>query len=663
VRRYGILVASSRFPETGNKLGALRCPENDVDGLYEVLTRSDLGGFDAASTLVLKNVASHEAFKRINQMLKRAGKDDLVVLYYSGHGKQQDVNGHLHLAMVDTDLEALESTSLAVDRLLSLIEVSSCNTVVLMLDCCYSGAVGKSFRNSLGDQLQQASRGRGTYLLTASTGVQAAVEKEGDRYGVLTKHIIRGIETGAADRDEDGLITMDELYSYVHDKVLEESPQEPELYARARGDVVIARSSRIPRTERQKRARELLLDLARERRIPDPLFSTAFAVLWSQPGQRNPEFDALERLIDALLLKQMDVPEFVASWFEVSGGSATVMAGAAAAPPVTTEAPPTAPPSARIATSTRVAATPRYTTAYATGRHARGVLACAFSPDGVWLASGAGDGSLFLWNGAQGTEASRVLGHDGPVWSLAFAPDGDRLISAGGDGRVCSWSVPALQPVLRTQVSEDALLTVACGADVTDVFVAGHDEQVTRLQGALWTERAAIAGGHRAVHALLRAGGSLVSSGSDGRVRVWDAALANTPREFSFHTSPVLALAYSEPSGLLASGGRDARIRLWDTRSWKGVRTLRGHTNSILALAFHPGGELLASGGADDTLRMWDVRTGEVLDERKPVHDCVQCLAFSKDGMLACGGADGRLDVYADGTEQREVQEAGNGRV
>jgi hypothetical protein len=62
-----------------------------------------------------------------------------------------------------------------------------------------------------GNQLQRVSGGRGTYILTASTGLQVAQERESDGYGLLTKHIIHGVRQGAADLDRDGLITMDEL--------------------------------------------------------------------------------------------------------------------------------------------------------------------------------------------------------------------------------------------------------------------------------------------------------------------------------------------------------------------------------------------------------------------------------------------------------------------
>jgi len=109
-RRFGILIASSRFPEE-SKLEDLRFPENDVDGLNEILTSQDHGQF--TQTFVLKNKLHHEILLKINQVLREADKNDLVLIYYSGHGKL-NLAGKLHLTSTDSVINALEATSIPV---------------------------------------------------------------------------------------------------------------------------------------------------------------------------------------------------------------------------------------------------------------------------------------------------------------------------------------------------------------------------------------------------------------------------------------------------------------------------------------------------------------------------------------------------------------------
>jgi len=317
-RRYAVLVASSQFPNEP-KLQPLRCPENDVDGLHDVLTSKTYGDFTDA--LVLKNVPHYEALLRINQVLKRADKDDFVLIYYSGHGKL-DLAGRLHLATADTTVDALEATSIPVESIRNYVDVSSCNKVALILDCCFSGAVGAAFaRGSLDDQLRLASGGRGTYLMTASTGVQVALEKERDQNGVFTKHVIEGIRGAGADLDGDGCVTMDELYRYVHDRVLDEGFQEPMKWdLNVRGVLVVARTGRSPREERRKALRDRLLDLAHQGSLPNRILSKALDVI-AQPSTDTS--DALRRynaLLDQLLQDRLKIGDFIEEWYDVGAG-------------------------------------------------------------------------------------------------------------------------------------------------------------------------------------------------------------------------------------------------------------------------------------------------------------------------------------------------------
>jgi hypothetical protein len=314
-RKYGILIASSQFPDEP-RLEDLRCPENDVDGLNDILRSPDYGQFN--ETFVLKNKPHHEVLRIMNRVLQEAGKDDLVLIYYSGHGKL-NLAGRLHLAMVDTQARYLDTTAIPVARIRELVDVSSSNKIVLILDCCFAGRGGVEFtgyKSGVEDQLQLASGGRGTYILTASTGIQVAQEKESDEYGVFTKHIIEGIRSGEADRDLDGLVSMEDLYRYVHAQVLSEGFQEPMKWdLNVRGELFIARSGKTSREERARRIREKLFDLARQRLISDHLLTTALQILALAPSEQTEIQHACDLLLDRLLQQSPDVGDFIHRWY------------------------------------------------------------------------------------------------------------------------------------------------------------------------------------------------------------------------------------------------------------------------------------------------------------------------------------------------------------
>ncbi len=66
-------------------------------------------------------------------------------------------------------------------------------------------------------------------------------------------------------------------------------------------------------------------------------------------------------------------------------------------------------------------------------RHALGITAMAFSPDGR-LATASDDSTVLLWNPADPQIRRRTAGvRQGSVLSLAFSADGTKLVTGGND--------------------------------------------------------------------------------------------------------------------------------------------------------------------------------------------------------------------------------------
>ena len=174
MKRYAILIGSSRFDKEP-KLNPLRCPENDVDGMHEVVSAAELGAF--TETFVYKNADHQTILKQIEGTLHEAGNEDQVLIYYSGHGKRGRT-GQLYLTTVNTENSLLQSTSIPLPSLREIFENSSCKKIALILDCCFAGAAGDAFKSDDEEMLKEFSSGNGIHLLTASTANQTAVEKE-----------------------------------------------------------------------------------------------------------------------------------------------------------------------------------------------------------------------------------------------------------------------------------------------------------------------------------------------------------------------------------------------------------------------------------------------------------------------------------------------------
>ncbi len=310
-QRYAVLIGNSSFPSEA-KLPPLRFPENDVDALHELITSEEHGIF--TQTFVLKNRSSQEVRERANEVLNLAERDDLVLLYYAGHGKLNR-RGKLHLATVDTRLSTLEATSFPVSSLRDFMEISRSKRIVVILDCCYSGAAGGVFtRGTTDDSLQQFASGRGIQVMTASTGIEVAEEREQDGHGVFTKHLLAGIR-GGADEDGDGLVSVDELYRYVHRHVVQDSAQVPTmLNLEKAGDLIIAKSGRKPREERNRQIAERLFRLAQEGVVTHRFIGDVLASLETRYAVRTARQKEQHDLLERWMGEKLGIGELVECW-------------------------------------------------------------------------------------------------------------------------------------------------------------------------------------------------------------------------------------------------------------------------------------------------------------------------------------------------------------
>jgi hypothetical protein len=309
-QEFALLIGNATFPQEP-KLSPLRCPLHDVDGLKDLLSAPEHGTY---SVQTLKDQPSNLVRDQIYRVLREAHSDDLVLLYYSGHGKVDDDG--LYLTSVDTRLDSLPTTSVPVSEIKKFVNKSHCDRIILVLDCCFSGAVGDMFRGDVATQVSQILpadfNGRGTYILTASSEIELAEEREGDEYGLLTKHIIYGIKHGTADRDDDGYVSMRELSNYVQAEVRKEGKQTPQGYAirTQDGDLKLARTGRPPRDQKRREVLRAIYEAGLHSHIPPRVIGPAIMVVDSAAAAGS-DAQAANDLLDRLHRVSRSAADFV----------------------------------------------------------------------------------------------------------------------------------------------------------------------------------------------------------------------------------------------------------------------------------------------------------------------------------------------------------------
>ncbi len=230
--KVALLIGVSEYKDDFARLPAAT---KDIEAMEGVLNNPKIGDFDHIRKLANPDVQSMR--EEIETLFSDLQKDDLVLLYFSGHGIKDD-SGNLFFASCGTRKnnqgKFLTSTAVQASFVHNIMDRSRSKRQVLILDCCFSGAFANGL-NAKSDQfvdIKNQLGGEGRAILTSSTSTQYSFEEQGSDISTYTRYIVEGLETGAADRDEDAWISVDELHEYARTKVQEVAPaMKPEIYA------------------------------------------------------------------------------------------------------------------------------------------------------------------------------------------------------------------------------------------------------------------------------------------------------------------------------------------------------------------------------------------------------------------------------------------------
>lgn len=205
-----------------------------------------------------------------------------------------------------------------------------------------------------------------------------------------------------------------------------------------------------------------------------------------------------------------------------------------------------------------------------------GLQALAWSPDGAYLACGTDNGAVVLWDVVSHSIFARSRLHGSEIHSCAWSPDSKQLVLGCDDARMCVLRIAHKTSMLqrKSQPLLEHVFTYA-GNDVSCVTVVAWSPDGKHISGNM--------------------GGKIyVARLSDG-----------TGRWFGDGEATVKAVAWSADGQYVVSGGSDGAVRVWEAATGNVVVTYRGHTEGINAVAWSADGEFIVSGGRDCSVRVW----------------------------------------------------------
>lgn len=278
-----------------------------------------------------------------------------------------------------------------------------------------------------------------------------------------------------------------------------------------------------------------------------------------------------------------------------------------------------------------------------------GILTVAYSPNGLFLATGDTNGEIRLYRMSDGQQQLIFQGHSSWVLSLAFSPNSNVLASSSTDYTVKLWDVSTGQCLQTLREHDNEIWSVVFSPN-GEYLASGSDDQTVRLWKADTGECLKVFRGHTnwvLSVVFSPTGQTLISGSDDNTIRVWDIRTGQSQRIFQGHEDGIRTIALHPQGTLLVSGSDDNTIKVWDVRSGECLRTMQGHMNSVWSVAFDPQGQTLASGSHDQTVKLWDVHTGDCLKTFQSHANWVFSVAFSPQGdILASGSRDQTVKLW-----------------
>lgn len=243
--REALIVAIGRYEDEA--LRQLRSPAQDAKALGRVLGAPDIGGFTVQQVI---DEDDSTVRLRLFEFFAKRSLDDLLLVHLSCHGIKDD-NGRLYFAATNTRRHALKATAVSSSFLHEQMEDCRARSIVLLLDCCYAGAFASGAKGDDGVHLKEKLVGQGRAILTASNAIEYAWEGSHlsgtGMPSVFTDAIVNGLETGEADLNGDGRVSIHELHEHITERMLRVTPKQTPLKWElgVEGGLFVARNPRV----------------------------------------------------------------------------------------------------------------------------------------------------------------------------------------------------------------------------------------------------------------------------------------------------------------------------------------------------------------------------------------------------------------------------------
>jgi Protein kinase domain/Caspase domain len=230
-KRSALLIGVSEY---GEGLEPLPGSLLDVQAMERVMADDDRGAFGVKR---LENCDRATMETAIEQFFQQHGTDDIVLFYFSGHGdlgRGGLANQQLHLCASNSAKPQnllRESTALSASFLKRQMDICKARRIVVILDCCYSGAIGDLLKKGECEIEFGELRAQGRVVLASASSAKVSLQaREG--LSLYTQYLLEGME-GAAYSGQGEWIAAKDLHDYADRKfeIVSKGGYQPRIIA------------------------------------------------------------------------------------------------------------------------------------------------------------------------------------------------------------------------------------------------------------------------------------------------------------------------------------------------------------------------------------------------------------------------------------------------
>lgn len=145
------------------------------------------------------------------------------------------------------------------------------------------------------------------------------------------------------------------------------------------------------------------------------------------------------------------------------------------------------------------------------------------NPTGTMLASGAQDGSIYIWDFIAHKKIAQYAGHTRRVLNMQFSPDSRLLLSASGDYTTRIWELEAGSEMRLYRERAAIIHSAAFTSDPDIIVTAGADKKLRFYRISTARQVGSVDSDNQYLRSVVcdRNRPLLATAGGDGNVRVW----------------------------------------------------------------------------------------------------------------------------------------------